>query len=227
MDVVYMELAGELTGIGLRPLLNFLSDLGKSGRLVVRDDWWTGTIGLLDGQIVGANFANEEGLAALDAIFVILQRGSFEFNTSADCAHNVLVQPLPLAEHIDALDAEVQQLAELVSSLSAVPGLTESIPDGEITLTRSSLALLLALDGRRTVADHARERGLLPTLRRLSELIRLGLVGIQTPAPGFDAMARPLQATETDAFGATPSSNATRTDGAPVAPPRLTFRRRA
>jgi hypothetical protein len=59
-----------------------------------------------------------------------------------------------------------------VSSLSAVPVRTDSIPDGEITVTRSSLALLLAIDGRRTVADHARERGFLQTLRRLSELIR-------------------------------------------------------
>src|SRR5262245_60180308 len=164
MDAVYVELSGQLAGIGLRPLVNFLSDLKKNGRLVVRDDCWTGTIGLFDGQIVGANFANEAGLNALDAIYVTLQRGSFEFSSTEDCEHNVLVQPPALAAHLETLDAEVRQLADLVGSLSAVPRHTESMPDGEITLTRSSLALLLAIDDRRTIADYARERGLLPTL---------------------------------------------------------------
>ena len=177
-----MELSGELTAIGLRPIVHFLSDLKKSGRLAVRDACWSGTIGLIDGQIVGANFANENGPAALDAIFVALQHGSFEFHTNADCEHNVLMQPLALAAHLDTLDAEVQQLADLVSSLSAVPGQVESISDGEVTLTRSSLALLLAIDGCRTVTEYARERGLLATLRQLSELIRLGLVNMQTPS---------------------------------------------
>jgi hypothetical protein len=219
-----MELSGELTVIGLRPLLNFLSDLRKNGRLVVRDDRWTGAIGLLDGQIVGASFANEEGVPALDAIFVTLQGGSFEFNTSSDCEHNVLVQPPRLAEHLDTLDAEAQELAGLASSLSAIPGHTESIPDGEIVLTRSSLALLLAIDGRRTVADLARERGLLPTLRRLSELIRLGLVSMQSPTPDIEANAAPVQGKMTRVFGARASSEASRAGGASVATPRVNFR---
>jgi hypothetical protein len=101
-----MELSGDLTVVGLRPLVNFLSDLRKNGRLVVRDDRWTGAIGLIDGQIVGANFANEAGLAALDAIFVVLQHGCFEFNSTADCERNMLVPPPALAEHLDTLDAE-------------------------------------------------------------------------------------------------------------------------
>ena len=221
-----MELSGELTSIGLRPLVDFLSDLKKSGRLAVRDAYWGGTIGLLDGQIVGANFANEGGLAALDAIFVTLQHGSFEFHTSADCERNVLMQPLAFAEHLDTLDAEVEQLADLASSLSALPSQVESIPDGEITLTRSSLALLLAIDGCRTVADHARERGLLATLRQLSELIRLGLVNMQTPTPEIDATAAPVREI-TPVFHARATANAAPTNGATAATTRVNFLRRA
>jgi hypothetical protein len=182
---------------------------------------------LLDGRIVGANFADEEGLTALDAIFVALQHGSFEFNSTAECEHNVLVPPLGLTEHLNKLDSEVELLADLVTSLSAVPGHVESIPDGEITLTRSSLALLLALDGRRSVADHARERGLLATLRQLSELIRLGLVGMQTPRPEIDVPPAPVREPLTPSFRARASSNVVRTDGAALASPKVNFFRRA
>ena len=221
-----MELCGELSGIGLRPLVDFLSDLRKNGKLVVRDDPWTGTIGLLEGRIVGAKFANEEGLTALDAIFFSLQRGSFEFKTTAYCEHNLTVQSEALAEHLDMLDREAQQLAEVVTSLSAIPGHCESIPEGEITLTRSSLTLLLALDGRRTVAEHARERGLLATLRELSELIQLGLVSMQTPTSGTGDTPTPPRATSSHTIGARLRTNPPATERTTAAPQRVNFWRR-
>jgi hypothetical protein len=227
MDAVHMELSGDLNGIGLRPLVNFLSDLKKSGRLVVRDDRWTGTIGMLDGQIAGANFADEQGLAALDAIFFALQHGTFEFNSGGRCEQNVPMQPRALAEHLETLDEEVQQLANVVTSLSAVPGHSESIPDGEITLTRSSLALLLAVDGRRTVADHARDRGLLATLRDLAELIQLGLVSMQAPTPEVGTGSAQPRGTTTRAYAARPSSTAAHTETASVGQQRANFWRRA
>jgi hypothetical protein len=227
MDAVHMELSGDLTGIGLRPLINFLSVLKKSGRLVVRDDRWTATIGMLDGQLVGANFADEQGLAALDAIFFALQHGTFEFTTTAHCEHNVLLQARPLAEHLDSLDAELQQLADVVTSLSSVPGHSESIPDGDITLTRSSLALLLALDGRRTVSDHARQRGLLATLRELAELIQLGVVSLQTAPPEIGTVSAQPRGTPTRSFVDRKSSNVTTTETPTVVHPRASFWRRA
>lgn len=215
-----MELSGELTGIGLRPLVRFLSDLKKSGILLIHEDRWTGTLGLVDGHIVGANFADEQGLAALDAIFFALQHGSFEFNSRADCEHNVLVQPWELAEHLDSLDAEIGQLGNLVTSLSAVPAHTEVIPDREFALTRTSISLLLAVDGRRTVADHARERGLLATLRELAVLLQLGLVTMQTQAPA-PALRPPARSAPVASAAPAP------TNGADATSPRANFWRRA
>lgn len=223
-----MELSGELTGIGLRPLVNFLSDLKKSGKLIIRDDRWTGAIGLLEGGIVGANFADEQGLAALDTIFFALQHGRFEFTTSAHCELNIAVQPQALAEHLDTLDREVHQLGDVVSSFSAVPRHSESIPEGEVTLTRSSLALLLAVDGRRSVAEHAHERGLLATLRAMAELIQLGLVSIQSPAPAAEVSASQVPETTTNrSFRARVNSNPPPTDAATLASQRVNFWRRA
>jgi Domain of unknown function (DUF4388) len=227
MDALNVELSGELTHIGLRPLVNFLSDLSKSGRLVVRDDRWTGAIALLDGRIVGANFAHEQGLEALDAIFFALQHGSFEFTSTADCEHNLEVQPQALAEHLDIVDREVQQLADVLTSLSAVPGRTDSIQEGEITLTRSSLALLLAVDGRRSVAEHAQQRGLVATLRAMKELIRLGLVDMQAPTPGFDAIPAPVHGTPTRTFRPAGNSNPKSMDAAALELQRVNRWRRA
>lgn len=221
-----MEFCGELTGIGLRPLVNFLADLKKSGRLVVRDGRWTGAIGLLDGRLVGADFADERGLAALDAIFFALRHGSFEFTSTADCEHNILVEPHALAEHLDTLEREVQQLGEVVPALSAVPARTESASDGEITLTRSSLALLLAVDGRSSVADHAQKRGLLSTMRAMTELIQLGLVGIQTTAPGIDAVPVPVRETTPHSFHGRGNSNPTSREGAALPSQRVNFWRK-
>jgi hypothetical protein len=218
-----MELSGELTAIGLRPLVNFLSDLRKNGRLTIRDDRWSGTIGLLDGKIVGANFAEEQGLAALDAIFFALQHGSFEFASTADCEHNLLLKSQALAEHLDALDGEVRQLSDVVTSLSAVPGHAESNPDGEVTLTRSSLALLLAVDGRRSVAEHAHERGLLATLRELAELIQLGLVSVQAPTPETHASPAPVRGTTTRAAPSRPTATARSADAETATSQRADF----
>jgi len=222
-----MELSGQLTAVGLRALVSFLSDLKKNGRLEVRDDRWTGSIDLLEGRLVAANFADEQGLPALDAIFFALQHGSFEFSTTTHCEQNVLVQPEALEEHLDALDAEVQQLSEVVTSLSAVPGYTESMPDGEIRLKRRSLALLLALDGRRSVADYAGERGLLATLRDLTELVHLGLVSMQTPGSGIDTIPGSVRAPTTRPIGATPTPKTPLADGAAVASPRVNLWHRA
>lgn len=222
-----MEFCGELTGIGLRPLVNFLADLKKSGRLVLQDDRWTGGIALLEGRLVGADFADERGLAALDAIFFALRHGSFEFTSTAKCEHNILVEPHALAEHLDTLDREVQQLGEVVPSLSAVPARIESISDGEITLTRSALTLLFAVDGHSSVADHARKHGLLSTLRAITELIQLGLVSIQTPATGSDAPLAPVREITTHAFRARGNSDPTSSEGATLPPQRANFWRKA
>jgi len=182
MDAGMTELNGTLEGIGLQPLLGFLGGLHKSGNLVIEDQDWSGTLALADGQLVGATFGHERGLEALDAIFFALQHGRFAFGASDACDLNLVMQPTALADHVQALVQEIEDLARVVPSLGAVPRVVESAEDGEVTLGRSALRLLLALDGRRTVAEHARDRSLLMTLRELAELAELGLVTTAPPA---------------------------------------------
>lgn len=170
------ELSGTLDGIGLQPLLAFLGGLNKSGNLAVEDEHWMGTLALADGQVVGARFGHEQGLDALDAIFFVLQHGRFQFSASETCEVNLVMEPGAFVGHLEALGREVARLALIVPSLAAVPRSVDATDDGEVTLGRRTLRLLLALDGRRTVAEYAKQRGVLATLRELAELTQLGLV---------------------------------------------------
>jgi hypothetical protein len=181
------ELSGALDGIGLQPLLGFLGGLNQSGHLTLEDEHWAGTLALADGQIVGATFGPEHGLDALDAIFFALQHGRFRFSASESCEVNLVMDPAALAEHLAALGREVAELASVVPSLGAVPRVVDSTEAGQVTLGRGALRLLLVLDGRRTVAEHARDRNLLTTLRELAELTRLGLVTTEPVRNGVAA----------------------------------------
>src|SRR5919202_1575829 len=79
-------------------------------------------------------------------------------------------------------------LAAAIPSLAAVPTLVveESGTEDEIGLDRDTLRLLMQIDGRRSVADLARERGLLRTLKQLARLSQLKLARIEAangPSP--------------------------------------------
>jgi hypothetical protein len=180
------ELSGTLDGIGLKPLLAFLEQLKKSGHLVIEDQDWVGTLALADGQLVGATFGGEQGLQALDAIFFALPHGRFQFSASESCEVNLVVEPGALAKHLDELAAEVAHLTTLVPSLGAVPRVIEleRTDSGQVSLSRNALRLLVAIDGRHSVAEHIRVRGVLTTLRELAELTQLGLVTADLPANG-------------------------------------------
>jgi hypothetical protein len=215
------ELNGTLQGIGLRPLLSFLEGLRNSGSLVVEDGAWAGTLMLTEGQLVGAKFGSEQGLAALDAIFFALPRGRFTFSSDIGaCEVNIVLNPGALSEHLEEIGREAAQLMATVPSLGAIPHILQSNAadgeDGPITMGRRSLRLLLALDGRRNVASLAKERGVLRTLRELAELTELGLVAMDGAAMHSPPVpeSAPLGGVEQppDVFGA-PSETQTVVNG--------------
>jgi hypothetical protein len=181
------ELSGTLDGVGFRPLLQFLDGLNKSGTLIIEDQQWSGALALAEGRIVGAQFGRERGLEALDAIFFALQHGRFQFSSSDACEVNLVMGADALADHLDALEHEVQQVAAAVPSLGAVPRVVEPEGEGHVSVGRAALRLLLALDERSTVAEHATERGLVTTLRAFAELTHLELVTMAQPASQLEA----------------------------------------
>ncbi len=180
------ELSGSLDGIGLPALIRFLAGLRKSGTLRIWQGGWAGEIGFAGGQAVTASLGPERGLAALEGLMLLSAGGRFSFQESAPPAEQTIAMT---GEELDAyltgLAAHAAQLAHLIPSLAAIPVVvppTEPPSSGEqVTLERGTLALLLAIDGWRTVSELAAGKGLASTLRALSRLITLGLVQIRLP----------------------------------------------
>jgi len=184
------ELSGTLDGIGLFPLLNFLSSLKARGRLAITDRELSGALHLADGKLVGATFGDDTGDVALDAIGLALGHGRFTFEDGdGDQPVNLKMEGRALQEHLEQLATERERVMAVVPSLDATPTVTMSDgPDDQaLQLDRGTLRLLLGANGQRSVLDLARDGGLLPTLKHLVTLHELGLVDVvdqqRAPAP--------------------------------------------
>src|ERR687885_649177 len=116
------ELNGTLDGIGLAPLVSFLTGLGKSGRLTIADGPMAGEVFLEAGEVIGAAFEAERGLPALDAIGLALGGGRFGFaeQDTRLVEHNVTLGADELRHHLDDLHQEQVVLAAAIPSLAAV-----------------------------------------------------------------------------------------------------------
>ncbi|MDQ3811559.1 MAG: DUF4388 domain-containing protein, partial [Chloroflexota bacterium] len=179
------ELSGTLEGIGLLPLLTFLSGLRATGRLAIADRELSGALYFVDGRVVGADFGQDTGQVALDAIGLALGGGRFNFtDDGGERARNLDLDPAELQLHLEQLAAERQRLMAGLPSLDAAPQPLADGPDDQpIALDRGTLRLLMRCDGRTSVMDLARDAGLLVTLKRLARLFELNLIRADQAAP--------------------------------------------
>jgi len=174
------ELAGDLEGIGLSRLIKLLSDIRASGVLSLAEAPFSGKLTFDEGQVCGAKFGTEEGLAALEAIALTLGPGRFEFTSASTEAelHNLDLDGDATIRELDRLAIEAERYRRVMPPLSLVPVPKRSSgpQDETVTVERGSLDLLLDCDGRTTVADLVQRGSMLNTLKRLSRLIELGLI---------------------------------------------------
>jgi len=178
------ELAGQVEGIGLGPLLNFLRGLGRGGRLTISDEPFLGTLFLDAGYLSGAVLGREIGLVALEAIMLGLGKGRFTFSGRAGpIEHNLELAPAELRILLDDLAEERSRVITAIPSLGAVPAVVvqEAASDEVLVVPRSTLRLLLDLDGRRSVGELSYQRGLAATLRGLTQLVELGVIRLGLP----------------------------------------------
>ena len=220
------ELSGTLASIGLTPLLRLLTELHKSGRLIITDGTLSGALFFDYGRVVGAVCELEKGLESLDAIVLALGDADFEFDEHVgERQLNLVMEPNELEQHMLRLAEERAELARLLPSSMLVPRVTDDDADqnGELVLSRRALRLLLAIDGRRRVADLAAERGLVPTMRQLAELANLGL--IQFDAPEAEPAPQPLRARQMAARPLERAPEAARGSTEPVSARPATTRR--
>lgn len=200
------ELRGSLEGIGLPPMVHFLAGLHKSGCLHASHHHWTGEVYFESGQVVAASFGAARGVAALEEMVLVLTSGHFTFSNDVPPPEeqNIHLATEELQAHLDGLVAQHANLPQIISSTEAVPRLVEPIdqenrsgrPDqpgkaGEIVLDRSTLQTLLAVDGRRTVEEIARDHPA-QTVKELATLMELGLIRVDVPGASQPPPGEPL-----------------------------------
>jgi hypothetical protein len=194
------ELCGVLKeDIRLPALVRFVTGLGKSGCLRISEGPWIGELSIDAGRVVAASFGPQRGLVALDAMALALPNGQFAFSAGSPAAdRDVDLDREELQAYLGGLATKYAPLNARIPSLAAVPWVIES-PDqpgltSTVTLDRSQLAMLLAVDGRRTVGEIAAHRGLIETVSALASLTNLGLIRVDLTPPA--AIASPTAVEE-------------------------------
>ncbi len=192
-----IDLKGTLESIHLEPLVGFLCQLRKTGSLSISAGSFNGSLFLESGRVVGAVFGSERGLAAFEAIVLAIGDGQFEFSENApERELNFMVEPDVLDGHLRRLARERLEFNDRLPSLAVVPSVDMAGSDNDqLALDRGSLRLLLDIDGRRSVLELARGRGLMATARRVAYLVQLGVVRVSSAGNGV-AVATPGLARE-------------------------------
>ena len=211
-------LSGSLQAVGFRALTGFLGDLGKSGTLRISHHQWSGEVVYDRGEVVGAAMGAERGLAALDAIALALPEGEFAFvdappGSPPEGGREVSLSPPALQARLDELLGQPAAGADILLTPATVPSVVQgegalgpALPAGQVALTRGAIQTLLAVDGKRTVAEIAAGRGLAETIKDLQSLVRQGLIAVPpAPAEAPPAEAPPAEApAEAPAPGGSP-----------------------
>ncbi len=179
-----VELKGSLKGMGLRPLVRLLSDLGKTGCLHLAEEQWQGELHFRGGRLVGARVGSEEGVDALDALVLALPNATFTFSDGEEPPERQLaLQPDDVQAHLAAADERSGGLLQRIPSMDArltVIEADQGQASENVQLDRTTVQTLLRVNGGRTVGEVVDGRPLVQTLRDLGRLVDLGLVRAAT-----------------------------------------------
>jgi len=179
-----VELKGSLKGMGLRPLVRLLSDLGKTGCLHLAEEQWHGELHFRGGRLVGARVGSEEGVDALDALVLALPNATFTFTDGEKPPEREFeLQPDDVQAHLAAADERSGGLLQRIPSMDAwltVIEADQGHASENVQLDRTTVQTLLRVNGGRTVVEVVDGRPLVQTLRDLGRLVDLGLVRAAT-----------------------------------------------
>ncbi len=184
-------LQGSLASLGLIPLLRFLSSVDKSGYLDLSRHGWTGRVCLNSGRLVAASFGRERGLAALDAVLLVLSDAEFQFVDGlslADSDGDLAIGVDDLESRPPNVPVRQRWLAAAIPTPMSVPRvvkLAEQNGDAtELVLRVGTLRTLLAVDGHRTVQELRDHVASAEVLVDLAILLDLSLINFDSPTNG-------------------------------------------
>jgi signal peptidase I len=179
------ELRGHLQDFGLAAVVQLVAELGRSGCLRISQAGWVGELHFAHGHVVAADVGEHDGQTAIELIALALADGDFVYS---DCS------PPAIDPHREScatdLQRELQDLLArpkcrgrpLLHSVPRVSLLEDATANGEIALSRTELAMLLDVNGRRTTEEIMRGRNSLLTLRTLMRMSEAGVIALEPPA---------------------------------------------
>jgi signal peptidase I len=202
-------LTGSLSSFELKPIVRFLTSIGKSGDLHVSRGGWIGLISLDAGRVTAAAVDGEVGAEALQFIVVAFRGGHFSFTPGPpSLSPDPQLGPDPL---IDCERLAVDSGAILATHLPAPTAIPQLAVSGanegtDVVLSRADVRVLLDVNGVRTVRDLATRYGCLRAIWSLGHLheqrlIRFETAGVASPPShlelGLQVEARPRRRPQT------------------------------
>lgn len=198
-----MQLAGTFDPDDFVEILELVARRRCSGRLAVRAGGLHGSVRLVDGDAAGAEASGSVLANSRSKWPVTLEYICFEVLRSAfgtfdlQPEEGVLAVPgsrVTLKEALDGGKRRLElwrQVEKVIHTVGAVPRLAESLP-ADITVDRDSWTVLVALDGRRSVAALAKRfnRDILELCQVLEPLVTEGAVLLDQPEPGSKSLPK-------------------------------------
>lgn len=198
-----MQLSGTFDPEDFVEILDLLARRRCRGRLAVRSGGLHGSVRLLDGDAVAAEASGSIVVASKSKWPVTLEYICFEalrssfgtFDLQPD--EDATFVPGPRVTLKDGLEGGKKrvelwrQVEKVVHTFDAVPRLAEALP-ADITVDRDSWTVLVALDGRRSIAALAKRlnRDVLELCQVLEPLVKDGAVLLDQPEAGSRSLPK-------------------------------------
>lgn len=180
-----MALQGSLEDIHLSDLIQLVGVAGKTGRFVLKRDDEIGSVYIDNGNIVHAESGGRKGENAFYYLST-WDRGEFNFEANVKAPEQSIVKSYSnlLMEAARRMD-EWKILMRKIPSENCIPEFIvfDTEERRQINLTTLEWVVVSKIDGRRTVADIAKEcnLSLFDTTKILYGLIVAELIKIKTP----------------------------------------------
>lgn len=186
-DLAYLPgaaLRGSTDLVDLAELVRSVAALDVDGRLCLSHDSWWGEMFVHGGRLVEAVCGADRGQHALDAICQLAAPSDtvIRFTFWPEGLDGVEGGEEDLGAYFGRAAREARMIHTLVAAGGDVPRVMPYDPelgeDDTVLLDRRTLALLVDVDGRRSVAQLAHLHGELPTLKGLVRLIDAGVLAV-------------------------------------------------
>ncbi len=198
-----MQLAGSFDPEDFVDILDLLARRRCRGRLAVRAGGLHGSVRLLDGDAVaaeasGSTVVNSKSKWPVTLEYICFEAlrssfGTFDLQPDEDATF-VPGPRVPLKDGLEGGRKRLElwrQVEKVVHTFDAVPRLAEAL-SGDITVDRDSWTVLVALDGRRSIAALAKRlnRDVLELCQVLEPLVKDGAVLLDQPEAGSRSLPK-------------------------------------